>query len=179
MKFIKHSIPLVLFLFITALLWKGLQPHSAEIPSPLINKTLPSFSLPNLFNPSQKISNTQLQGKVILLNVWASWCSICANENDFLLYLSKQPQVILYGMNYRDSTPNAKRFLQRYGNPFRVIFTDEYSDTAIDLGVYGTPETFVIDKKGKIRYKYVGGITQSAWQQTLKPLITRLWNESE
>jgi cytochrome c biogenesis protein CcmG/thiol:disulfide interchange protein DsbE len=178
MRLIKHTLPLVLFLFITALLWKGLQLHSAAIPSPLINKSMPMFSLPNLFNAYQRISNKDLYGKVIVLNVWASWCSICANENDFLLSMAKQPGVILYGLNYRDSSESAKRFLQRYGNPFQLVMTDEMGDTAIDLGVYGTPETFILDKKGKIRYKHIGEITTQDWETKLKPLIAKLWNEA-
>lgn len=176
MKALKYSFPLVLFLLIVGLLGYGLTLHPAEVPSPLISQSVPKFELPTLFDAKKNMTNKDFIGQVTLLNVWASWCSICAEEHPFLMQLAKE-HVVLYGMNYKDDTDTAKMLLKKYGNPYKLIAVDSTGVTAIDWGVYGTPETFLIDKKGVIRYKQIGMMTPEAWEKTIKPLVTQLWNE--
>lgn len=177
MKSLKHALPLVLFMFVVALLWRGLTLHPAEIPSPLINKPAPAFALHTLANPERIVSAKNFRGQVTLFHVWASWCHVCAEESSFLLQIARDRQVILYGLNYKDDPRDAKNFLAEHGNPYRLIAMDSTGNTAINWGVYGTPETFVIDKRGVIRYKQIGAITPSIWQRKIKPLLEQLWSE--
>ncbi len=122
-------------------------------------------------------TNKDFLGKVTIVNVWATWCHACATEYDMLLELAQDNQVIFYGLVYKDNPEAVKKWIAKYGNPYRMIAVDQTGDTAIDWGVYGTPETFIIDKKGVIRYKQIGPITADVWEQTLKPLIQKLWKE--
>ncbi len=180
MSFIKKShitLPLILFILIIIFLWKGLNLHPNLIPSPLINKPAPYFELPSLLD-SKKISNKDFIGHVTLLNVWATWCATCAEEHDLLLQLAQQEHIIIYGLNYKDNPNAAKKWLMQYGNPYQKIAVDQLGNVAIDLGVYGTPETFIIDKKGVIRYKHIGAISADVWENKLRDLVTQLQNES-
>lgn len=170
---IRYLLPLLLFLLIAYVLWRGLQLHPGQIPSPLINKPAPAFELPALLTPGHL--NTQIFiGKVSLLNVWATWCYACAQEHDDLLKIANSHDVILFGLDYKDDSTAAKNWLRDHGNPYQAVAFDVNGDTAIDWGVYGAPETFVIDKKGIIRYKQIGPITPEIWEHELKPLITKL-----
>lgn len=171
-------IPLILFLSIAVILWKGLSLHPTEIPSPLINKPTPNFELTTLYYPQKLTTQRDFLGRVTLLNVWASWCYACAEEHSLLLELAKKEYLTLYGLNYKDDPVAAKNWLEEKGNPFQTIAVDPNGNIAIDWGVYGTPESFIIDKKGFIRYKHIGPITQEVWEQKLEPLIEILRNET-
>ena len=172
------ALPLILFLFIVLLLWHGLRLHPNQIPSPLINKPAPTFQLPTLFDSKKVTSTKDFLGHVTLVNVWATWCAACGDEHALLLQLAQQEQLFFYGLNYKDDSSLAKKWLTTQGNPYQIVAVDQFGKIAIDWGVYGTPETFVLDKKGIIRYKLIGAIDENTWQTTLKPLITQLRNES-
>lgn len=173
LKNIKYTLPFILFLLIVTLLWRGLSLHPAQINSPLVNKAAPSFELPELFS-AKKVTSHDFKGQVTLLNVWASWCNACAEEHAFLLQLMQNEHIVFYGLDYKDDPVVAKKLLLEYGNPYKLIAVDQTGQVAIDWGVYGAPETFVIDKKGMIRYKHIGPITADVWQSNLKPLIQQL-----
>jgi cytochrome c biogenesis protein CcmG/thiol:disulfide interchange protein DsbE len=168
---IRYLLPLLLFFIIALILWRGLDLHPNIVPSPLINKAAPEFNLSDLENPQHQVSEKNFLGKVTLLNVWASWCYACAQEHAFLVELAAQKQVAIIGLNYKDDLAAAKRWLAANGNPYTAIAVDQ-------AGVYGAPETFVIDKKGIVRYKQIGPITPAIWEYDLKPLVTQLQGEA-
>jgi len=170
----KFLIPIGMFALLGLLLAYGLKLDPRRIPSPLVDKPLPAFSLPTLENPKRTIANTDLLGKVVLINVWASWCVACKQEHPVLLGLARDKQVQLIGLNYKDKREDATQMLKAEGNPYDVIIVDADGRVGIDWGVYGVPETFVVDKQGVIRYKQIGPITPEAWEQTLLPLIRKL-----
>jgi cytochrome c biogenesis protein CcmG/thiol:disulfide interchange protein DsbE len=173
MKSLRLVIPLVIFLAIAVFLWVGLFRDPREIPSPLIGKPAPAFTLPQLQAPQQTFSPEAMRGKVWLLNVWASWCVSCRDEHPFLVELSKSG-VPLVGLNYKDQRENALRWLQRFENPYQLSVSDLDGRVGIDYGVYGAPETFIIDKNGVVRYKRVGAMTPEVWKDTVEPLIRKL-----
>jgi cytochrome c biogenesis protein CcmG/thiol:disulfide interchange protein DsbE len=173
MKSLRLVIPLVIFLAIAVFLWVGLFRDPREIPSPLIGKPAPAFTLPQLQAPQQTFSPEAMRGKVWLLNVWASWCVSCRDEHPFLVELSKSG-VPLVGLNYKDQRENALRWLQRFENPYQLSVSDLDGRVGIDYGVYGAPETFIIDKDGVVRYKRVGAMTPEVWKDTVEPLIRKL-----
>jgi len=174
----RFLLPLIFFLFLVAVLWRGLGLHPNQIPSPLVDKPAPAFQLQTLANPKKMTSNKDFIGHVTLVNVWATWCFSCAEEHDFLLNLIKKENLFLYGLNYKDDPIAAKDWLKKRGNPYNIIASDETGSVAIDWGVYGTPETFVVDKKGIIRYKHIGAITADIWEKDLQPLVNKLRGES-
>ena len=171
-RIIKASLPLIFFFGLVILLYNALSSHSQVIPSVLIGKPVPEFELPSLFN-KQPISNESLKGKTYLLNVWASWCPGCQVEHPLVEQLSNQQVIPIYGFNYKDDSDDAKRWLQQFGNPYADIIADREGRTAIDFGVYGAPETFLIDSEGIIRHKIVGVLTPENIQSELLPLINK------
>ena len=175
---LKFIIPLVLFVVLAVFLALGLNLNPRDIPSPFIGKPAPVFSAPKLTAPAEKLSTSDLKGRVWLFNVWASWCVSCREEHPVLNELAKQHTVEIIGLNYKDELDEAKKWLDTLGNPYNVSIMDQDGRIGIDWGVYGVPETFVIDKKGVIRFKYTGPITMEAWQQKLFPLITKLQAEN-
>ncbi len=178
LKQLRLLIPLFIFFIIVIVLWRGLTLHPAEIPSPLINKPAPEFQLPTLLGTKKIMTEKDFLGQVTLLNVWATWCEACAEEHALLLHLAKDEQVNFYGLNYKDDVDAAKKWLADYGNPYKIIAVDQDGKTAIEWGVYGTPETFVIDKHGIIRYKQIGSITVENWARDLKPMVEKLQQEN-
>jgi cytochrome c biogenesis protein CcmG/thiol:disulfide interchange protein DsbE len=140
----------------------------------LIGRPAPKFTLPALEDPKVTISNADLKGKVSLVNVWATWCVSCRAEHKELMRLAKVDGVRILGLNYKDDREDAKRWLQIYGNPYVANAFDADGRVGIDWGVYGTPETFLVDRKGIIRYKQIGPIDQQVWEKTLRPLIDKL-----
>ncbi len=174
--FLRYLTPLLLFLALAGLLYKGLSLDPHRVPSPLIGKPAPAFSLPRLQQPDAVLSSDDLKGKVSLLNVWATWCVACRAEHPLLVQLARQG-VPIYGLNYKDKRPDAQRWLQRYGNPYLANAFDADGRVGIDWGVYGTPETFVIDKRGVIRFKQIGPLTREVIDRTLLPLLKRLQEE--
>ncbi|OGT60219.1 MAG: hypothetical protein A3E85_01700 [Gammaproteobacteria bacterium RIFCSPHIGHO2_12_FULL_45_12] len=172
LKSIKTILPFAILFFLLILLWRELfATDSHELPSPLIGETLPHFSLPNLGEPHVKLTPDDLKGHVSLLNVWATWCYACGTEHAMLMKISHQYHVPIYGIDYKDNHEDAVRWLTEKGNPYQKIGDDRNGDAAIDLGVYGTPETFVINPQGKIVYRQVGAINQATWDNILYPII--------
>jgi len=177
MKF-KYLLPLILFVIMAITFWFGLYKDPHEINSPLIDKPLPEFSAHELMNSGVVINKTNFLGKITILNVFATWCVVCREENLILMDIShKNEKLQILGLNYRDKRADTKLWLSRYGNPYDQIIFDPKGAVAIELGVYGTPETFLIDKKGIIRYKHIGTLTESAWLEFFEPLINELERE--
>lgn len=157
-------IPVVVFAALAALFWKGLSGEPSKIPSALINKPVPDFTLaavPGLDVPGLA-SGDLTSGKVTVVNVWASWCAPCRIEHPLLTELAKRPDITLAGINYKDEPENAVRFLMTLGQPFAAVGMDRDGRAAVDWGVYGVPETFVVDGEGRIRYKHIGPLTPEA-----------------
>jgi cytochrome c biogenesis protein CcmG/thiol:disulfide interchange protein DsbE len=172
-------LPAVLFVLLVGLLWWGLGNDPREIPSPFINKAAPQFTLPQLYEPEKTASPADLKGKVWILNVWASWCVSCRAEHEVVSNFVKKSGVDVLGLNYKDFGTEdygdaAKQWLQQFGNPYSVIAVDASGRTGIDWGVYGVPESFVVDKKGIIRHKFTGPIKQKDVDEILDPLIKKL-----
>lgn len=170
----KFIIPIGLFALLGVLLAYGLRLDPSKIPSPLVGKPLPAFSLPTLENPDKSLANADLQGKVILINVWASWCVACKQEHPVLMRMASEKRVPIIGLNYKDKRVDALRVLKADGNPYDLSIVDADGRVGIDWGVYGVPETFVIDKQGVIRYKFIGPISTEVWEKTLLPLVQKL-----
>jgi cytochrome c biogenesis protein CcmG/thiol:disulfide interchange protein DsbE len=175
---LKYIIPLVLFVVIAIFLALGLKLKPSEIPSPLLNKPAPAFSAPKLNTPNEKLSPADLKGKVWLFNVWASWCVSCREEHPVLNEFAKQQAVIIIGLNYKDDPEAAKNWLTSLGNPYNDSVMDADGRIGIDWGVYGVPETFVMDKQGIVRYKHTGPVTEESIQTIFLPLIAKLQAES-
>ena len=171
---IKFLIPLTLFIILVVFLAIGLSNDPRYIPSPLIDKATPAFSLPRLYAPGEKFGPESLRGKVWLFNAWTSDCSACRQEHPFLMNLARRDIVNIIGLNYRDSDHLAKGILDQAGNPYRVVVTDHDGKVGIDYGVYAVPETFLIDRKGIIRYKYIGPLFPNEINGNLIPLINKL-----
>lgn len=174
MKRIVIVVPIVLFVVLLGFLWAGLDGRPNEIPSPLLGKSAPAFRLRQLDAPGKTFSPADLRGKVWLLNVWASWCSSCREEHPLLLAFSKANAVPLIGLDYKDTSAEASKWLENYGNPYQVVAVDADGRVGIDYGVYGVPETYLIDRDGVIRYKQIGPVTQDLLDKTLLPLIRKL-----
>jgi cytochrome c biogenesis protein CcmG/thiol:disulfide interchange protein DsbE len=170
----KFIIPLAVFIGLLIFLGIGLTKDPREVPSPLIDKPAPDFRLTQLSDPSRQFSPVDMRGKVWLLNVWASWCSGCQEEHPYLMEIASKNVVPIYGMDYKDQVTDAMQTLNRAGNPYNMVITDPEGRTGIDYGVYGVPETFVIDKQGVIRYKQIGPITPEAFETTILPLVRKL-----
>ncbi len=177
MKFI---IPLVLFLALAIFLLVGLGKDPREVPSPLIGKPAPEFSLPRLDDPSKLVTKESMLGQVWMLNVWSSWCASCKYEHPIMVKIGKSGQKIvpIIGLDYKDTDDAAFRTLRQGGDPYDFSIKDPTGETGIEFGVYGVPETFVIDKKGTIRYKQIGPVTDEAWDKKMHPLIEQLKAES-
>ncbi len=167
-------IPLAVFIVLVGFLAIGLTLKPRELPSPLIDKPAPAFALPLLAEPAQKISNADLRGKVWVLNVWASWCVACREEHATLVEMAKLNLVPIYGLNYKDERGAALGWLERFGNPYVASLSDTEGLVGIDYGVYGVPETFVIDKAGVIRRKFIGPVTPDAIRNEIVPLVAKL-----
>lgn len=171
-RLLKASLPLLFFFALVALLYNALNTHTQVIPSALIGKPVPNFELPSLMN-GKSITNESLKGKSYLLNVWASWCPGCRVEHPLVEDLAKRNLIDVYGFNYKDDANDAKRWLQQFGNPYKDIIADLEGRTAIDFGVYGAPETFLIDSEGIIRHKIIGVLTPESIENELLPLIKK------
>ena len=166
--------PFIAFAVLAVFLYIGLGLDPHEIPSPLINKPAPAFTLPQLYNPAKQFSSQDMKGQVWLLNVWASWCVSCREEHPVLMELSQQHIVPIYGLDYKDKNPDGEAWLREGGDPYTLVVTDANGRVGIDYGVYGVPETYVIDKQGMIRYKQIGAITHESLQQKILPLVAEL-----
>lgn len=167
-------VPLAVFAAVLFLLWRGLELQPEIPPSPLIGKPLPHFHLSNMLAPSYPLTEEKIKGKVSLVNVFASWCSACEMEHPMMMAIMNQYQIPIYGIAYKDTPKNIKAFLAVNGNPYTAIGNDNRGEVAMELGVYGTPETFIVDKKGVIVHRHVGIISEQVWEDELLPIIKEL-----
>jgi cytochrome c biogenesis protein CcmG, thiol:disulfide interchange protein DsbE len=166
--------PLLLFVLLAVLLGVGLTRKPSEVPSPFIGKPAPAFSLPLLQDDARTMAPSDMRGRVWLLNVWASWCAPCREEHPLIVAIAREDGVPVVGMNYKDDPRDALEWLRRLGDPYIAIAADRDGRIAIDYGVYGVPETFVIDKSGTVRHKHIGPLTRQAWSETVLPLVREL-----
>ncbi len=166
--------PLALFIVIAGFLAYGLRLDPREVPSPLIGKPAPAFNATLLAAPEKTVGNPDLAGKVWILNVWASWCVACREEHPLLVDFARRGVVPIYGLNYKDTRPAGIAWLQRQGNPYTDSLFDPEGRIGLDYGVYGVPETFVIDRAGVIRYKRIGPVTVEVLRDEIEPLVRRL-----
>jgi len=171
---LRYLIPLVIFVVLAVFLAIGLTRDPHELKSVLINKPAPAFSLPQLKAADKTISNDDMRGKVWLLNVWASWCVACRDEHPWLIKYAQSGVVPIYGLNYKDRREDAMAWLEELGDPYTVSAVDFDGRVAIDYGVYGAPETYVIDKAGMIRLKHVGPVTPDVWSEKILPIVQEL-----
>ena len=154
--------------------YKGLSLDSKLLPSALIDKPAPAFNLPQLHDASLSFSPADMKGKVWLLNVWASWCAACRSEHPLFMQLARSGNFPIYGLNYKDKQADGQQWLRELGDPYKVSISDLAGDVGIDFGVYGVPETFLIDKEGVIRYKHVGPISRKDWREVIQPKMKEL-----
>tara|TARA_R110001583_G_scaffold167425_2_gene320222 strand:- start:6678 stop:7211 length:534 start_codon:yes stop_codon:yes gene_type:complete len=170
-------LPLLAGLALGFFLWKGLSLNPKELPSALVGKPVPQFELPWLEKPGQTLTQEVLKGKVSLLNVWATWCPSCRTEHPFLMELAHRRGIPIYGIDYKDKVPAANKWLSELGNPYVANVVDEKGSLGLDLGVYGAPETYIVDQNGVIRYRHAGPLNDAIWKRNLLPVFQQLQSE--
>ncbi|MCX7041431.1 MAG: DsbE family thiol:disulfide interchange protein [Gammaproteobacteria bacterium] len=174
----RRLLPLLAFAALAALLFVGVRMNSGRdtsaIPSPLIGKPAPAFSLPVLGDPSRMVSNSDLRGKPFLMNVWGSWCPTCRDEHPHVTALARSGKVRVIGYNYKDEPADAQRWLQEFGDPFEFNLADQEGRVALDWGIYGAPETFLVDANGVVRWKLVGAITEQVISEQIEPQLAAM-----
>ncbi len=174
----RYLIPVALFAAVGAFFYVGLGKDPRTLPSALIGKPAPSFALPLLQDPSQKFASSDYAGDVAIVNVWGSWCYACREEHPFLLQIAKTTDVPIYGVDWNDDRDAALAWLKQLGNPYKKTGFDSKGNVAIDFGVYGAPETFLVDRKGMIVYKHVGPVTSDVWREEFLPRIEQARREA-
>ena len=174
MKYLKFLIPMGIFLVLVLFLGAGLKLDPKEVPSPLIGKPAPAFALARLDDPAQTIRRDDLLGQVWMLNVWASWCVACREEHPLLVEFAKSKMLPIYGLNYKDQRAAGQKWLADFGNPYTASLTDLDGRVGIDYGVYGVPETFIIDRQGVVRFKQIGPVTPEVIRTKIEPLVRQL-----
>jgi cytochrome c biogenesis protein CcmG/thiol:disulfide interchange protein DsbE len=174
MKALRFLVPLGIFLGLAGILAAGLGRDPKEVPSPLIGKPAPAFALTRLDDAQKTISREDLLGQVWMLNVWASWCVACREEHPLLVAYSRQKLLPIYGLNYKDKRADGLQWLARFGNPYDASLFDFAGKVGIDYGVYGVPETFLIDKQGVVRFKHIGPLTPEVLRDKVEPLVRKL-----
>ncbi|MES1191456.1 MAG: DsbE family thiol:disulfide interchange protein [Steroidobacter sp.] len=172
----RYLVPVLIFGAIAAVLAGGLHLKPGCIPSPLIGKPAPVFTLVKVEDPTQQISNRDFIGHKYLINVWGTWCIACRQEHEALLQIAKQAVIPIIGIDTKDDMPSAQRWLSQLGNPYAATGFDPDGRTGIDYGVYGAPETFLVDEHGTVIYKYVGEITDTVWRDSFLPRINNTGN---
>ena len=173
---VSFLVPLALFAALAGLLYTGLQRNPGVVSSPLVGRPLPAFTLPGV--KRGELRSDALGDSPSLLNVWASWCAACRAEHPLLLRLARSGEVPIYGLNYKDEREDAVRWLERFEDPYRLSGHDLDGKVGLELGVYGVPETFVIDREGRIAHKHIGPIAEKDWEETIRPLLRRLRADS-
>ncbi|MDK9557404.1 DsbE family thiol:disulfide interchange protein [Marinobacter sp. M216] len=164
-------LPLLIAVVLGVVLFAGIGKDPTKLESALVGKPVPAFSLKDLNNPEAELDESLLRGEVQLLNVWGTWCPACRDEHDDLMWLAQDKGISIVGLNYKDNRADALVWLERLGNPYRKTIYDPKGTLGFDLGVYGAPETFVIDASGVVRYRHVGVVNKQVWQETLLPAI--------
>ncbi len=172
--YLRYLLPLVIFSVLVGFFAVGLKLNPREVPSPLVNKPAPAFNLPLLGNTDKTFSPEQMRGQVWMLNVWASWCDACRDEHPVLMAISRQGTLAVVGLNYKDTDIEAVAVLKNSGNPYQFVAVDSNGRTGIDYGVYGVPESYIIDKQGIIRYKQIGPMTLAVLREKIMPLVKGL-----
>jgi cytochrome c biogenesis protein CcmG/thiol:disulfide interchange protein DsbE len=170
----RYLLPLGVFIALVVLLGVGLNLNPRLVPSPLVGKPLPDFTLATLRSPDKTLARKDLTGKVSLLNAWATWCVECRREHPVLVAIAEEGEVPVYGLNYKDQRPDALQWLQRLGDPYVASAFDADGRVGLDLGVYGLPETFLVDERGMIVYKHIGPISREIWESDFLPVIEGL-----
>ena len=170
---IARLMPFGVFFILVLFFWRGLSLDPQQLPSVILGKPVPIFHIKSVYPKPVYFTSTALRGRIVLLNVWASWCAACQEEQVFLLQLAREG-VPIYGIAYKDSLSAAKQWLSEWGNPYQLVGLDQNGHVGIDLGVYGTPETFLIDKNGIIRYRHAGLLNEQVWRNVFIPLINEL-----
>jgi len=173
MRRVFYLLPIVVIVLMGIAFYVQLGSDPQKLPSALIDKPLPVFNLPPIEGTGEGFASTDLKGKVALINVWASWCPPCRIEHPILMHMAGAG-IPIYGVNYKDKPEDAKRFLTQLGNPFIAGGADREGKLAIDLGVYGYPETFIVDANGIIRYRHAGPINKPDWEHTIRPIVQKL-----
>lgn len=174
---VRFLFPLGIFLVMAVFLGIGLTLNPRDVPSVLIDEKAPELLLPDLFDSTKTVDSKDYLGKVWMLNIWGTWCPECWREHDFLNQLAEKENIRIIGINWRDDPDEAKEFLKSKGNPFAAVGADPNSEAVMNWGVYGAPETFIIDKKGFIRKKYTGPLYGGVWETEFRPLIAQLEKE--
>ncbi|MGA2777055.1 MAG: DsbE family thiol:disulfide interchange protein [Steroidobacteraceae bacterium] len=169
----KFLLPIAAFLGLVVLFVFGLNPNRdiRALPSPLIGKPAPAFNLTDVLDPSRSVNNTALQGQVYVFNAWGTWCVACREEQEALLQIAQQRVVPIIGLDFNDDRNKAQRWLKQLGNPYTAVAFDPEERTAIDWGIYGAPETFLVDGKGRIIFKFISPLTLEVWQKEFLPRI--------
>ena len=176
MERFKLFVPLIIFLIMSVFLYRGLSIDPSELPSVVVDKPFPEFSLPQLGDETEvPLARSDIVGEPFLLNVWASWCPTCLVEHPYLVKLSKQG-VKIVGLNWKDEDDKAKQWIARYGNPYSTNLVDYNGRLVLDLGVSAAPETFVVDASGTIRYRHVGEVTEKVWRSHMAPIFNESVN---
>ena len=174
MKSLRFLIPLAVFAVLLVFLGAGLKLDPREVPSPLIGKPAPGFALVRLDDAAQTIKREDMLGKVWMLNVWASWCVACREEHPLLVEFARKKVLPIYGLNYKDQRRDGLAWLGQFGNPYDASLFDADGRVGIDFGVYGVPETFIIDKQGVVRMKHIGPLTPEVIQTKIEPMVRQL-----
>jgi cytochrome c biogenesis protein CcmG/thiol:disulfide interchange protein DsbE len=174
MKKIFKFLPLILVIALGAFLYRGLSLDPQAMPSALVGQAMPDFALTTLSDQSHKVTKADLVGDIVLLNVWATWCPTCKVEHPYLVQLSKNNRFKLYGINYKDELFAARKWLKNYKDPYVFSVFDEQGSLGLDLGVYGAPETFVVDHHGIIRKRFAGAINTRTWKIEFEPVVQQL-----
>jgi cytochrome c biogenesis protein CcmG/thiol:disulfide interchange protein DsbE len=168
---LKSLLPVAAFLVLVTIFYVGLYEDPTLVPSPFIGRPAPEFALPSLADENVIVSNADMAGQVVLFNVWASWCPACVGEHEILLQIAEEGSIPIYGLNWKDERSAGLKWLRRLGNPYTQNAHDYDNEAGINWGVYGAPETFLIDADGIIQYKLVGQLTDEIWQQEFVPRI--------
>jgi cytochrome c biogenesis protein CcmG/thiol:disulfide interchange protein DsbE len=174
----KKFLPLILFIVLAGFLYTGLGLDPKKLPSPLIGKAFPNLQVEDFNTAEIYAVEDKLQGKISLVNVWASWCVTCRAEHEMLMHIAKTNSLQILGINYKDTKKDGNIFLTRLGNPYDLIVFDQLGKLSLELGVYATPETFIIDQQGIIRFKRIGELTLRIWERQILPLISQLKNNA-
>jgi cytochrome c biogenesis protein CcmG, thiol:disulfide interchange protein DsbE len=174
MRSLKYLLPALAFFVLAAFFYRGLFLDPRTVPSPLIGKPAPAFELEDLRLPEQTFAMTDMLGQPAVLNVWATWCAGCRQEHPFLMQLARSGEVALYGMNYRDERSKALDWLRRLGDPYLRVAYDPEGNGSLDWGVYGSPETFLLDPSGTVVYKHLGPLGPTVWEQEFRPRIAAM-----
>jgi len=167
----RYAIPIVIFAGLAAVFYRGLDLNPRYIPSPMVGKPAPEFSLPSLRDPSVPVGTADFDGKLALLNVWGTWCIECRYEHEYLLELSRTSGIPIYGFNLKDDRASALEWLATLGDPYVASAADEEGRVAIDWGIYGAPETFLIGPDGTILQKHISPMTAAVWERDFLPIV--------